>query len=82
MVVALILTRGSPTGAVPSRESGHSASYERGYQSGAYGEAHDIRSTVAGDDIACASTMGNPPPENEDDWDEGCLAALRDHPAH
>ncbi len=98
MVVAVMLTHGSlhdvilhdghppsSSGAVPSSASsevGRSTSYQQGYQSGAYGEAHDIRSTVGADDVACASTMGSPRPENEDDWDHGCLAGLRDHPAH
>lgn len=94
---ALMLTHGSlqnmifhdrpssSSGTVPSpapSEADRSKSYRQGYQSGAFGDTHDIRANMGSDDVACATTMGSPPPDNEDDWDQGCLAGLRDHPVH
>jgi hypothetical protein len=67
-----------------SSSPGHSPSYQAGYTSGSSGSAH-IAAVGLSNDFACRGSLSGAQLSNPalvaDDYIQGCLNGLRDHPA-
>jgi Protein of unknown function (DUF2510) len=72
----------------PSAPSGKSESYTAGYTSGVSGEAHDLSAGILGNNAYrdnCSLALNDADqnmvhPYDRDDYIEGCIQALNDHP--